>query len=73
MCEFLLEEAVLVDDDATVVIPEHVEDPELAPAKEIPSRVIRGVVSTPLPDPGALSLLVTETHPESQVCLGSGE
>ena len=62
-----------MDDDATVVIPEHVEDPELAPAKEIPSRVIRGVVSTPLPDPGALSLLVTETHPESQVCLGSGE
>ena len=71
MCEFLLEEAVLVDDDAAVVISEHVEDPKLASAKEIPSRVIRGVVSTPLPDPGALSLLITGAHPESQVCLGS--
>ena len=36
MCEYLLEEAVLVDDHAAVVIPEHVEDPELSPAKEVP-------------------------------------
>ena len=36
MCEFLLEEAVLVDEDGAVIIPEHVEDPELASAKEIP-------------------------------------
>lgn len=34
--EFLLEKAVLVDEDGAVIIPEHVEDPELASAKEIP-------------------------------------
>ena len=71
MCEFLLEEAVLVDEDGAVIIPEHVEDPELASAKEIPGWVICGIVSTPLPDPGPLPSLVTGANPESQVCLGS--
>ena len=71
MCEFLLEEAVLVDDDGAVIIPEHVEDPELASAKEIPGWVICGIVSTPLPDPVSLPSLITGANPESQVCLGS--